>query len=63
MPKYIKNRILGGYGLNLVAVVSISTLVLVLEHYHPYKHRFSPGNGAHLLPAGPTGGGVAVFSR
>ena len=34
MPKYIKNRILGGYDLNLLAVVSISTLVLVLERYH-----------------------------
>ncbi|MGA8848442.1 MAG: CPBP family intramembrane glutamic endopeptidase [Dehalococcoidia bacterium] len=35
MPKYIKNRVLQGYDLNLLAVVSISTLVLVLEHYHP----------------------------
>jgi len=34
MPKYIKNRILRGYDLNLLAVVSISTLVLVLEHYY-----------------------------
>jgi len=34
MPKYIKNRILWGYDLNLLAVVSISTLVLVLERYH-----------------------------
>ena len=35
MSKYIKNRILGGYDLNLLAVVGISTLVLVLERYHP----------------------------
>jgi membrane protease YdiL (CAAX protease family) len=34
MPKYIKNRVLGGYDLNLLAVVGISTLVLVLEHYY-----------------------------
>ncbi|MFZ2145968.1 MAG: hypothetical protein WAV28_02015, partial [Sedimentisphaerales bacterium] len=34
MQTYIKNRISGGYDLNLVAVVSISTLVLVLERYH-----------------------------
>jgi membrane protease YdiL (CAAX protease family) len=34
MPKYIKNRVLWGYDLNLVAVVGISTLVLVLERYH-----------------------------
>ena len=35
MQKYIKNRILWGYDLNLFVVVSISTLVLVLKHYHP----------------------------
>jgi len=35
MSKYIKNRVLGGYDLNLLAVVGISTLVLVLERYHP----------------------------
>jgi hypothetical protein len=29
--KKIKNRMLWGYDLNLIAVVSISTLVLVLE--------------------------------
>ena len=34
MSKYIRNRVLGGYDLNLLAVVGISTLVLVLEHYH-----------------------------
>jgi membrane protease YdiL (CAAX protease family) len=34
MRKYIKNRILRGYDLNLLAVVSISTLVIVLEHYY-----------------------------
>jgi membrane protease YdiL (CAAX protease family) len=40
MQKYIKSRILGGYDLNLVAVVSISTLVLVLKHYHPLNIDF-----------------------
>jgi uncharacterized protein len=34
MQKYIKNRISRGYDLNLVAVVSISTLVFVLKHYY-----------------------------
>jgi membrane protease YdiL (CAAX protease family) len=34
MQTYIKNRTLGGYDLNLIAVVCISTLVLVLERYH-----------------------------
>jgi membrane protease YdiL (CAAX protease family) len=35
MRKYIKNRMIGGYDLNLIAVVSISTLVLVLHRYYP----------------------------
>lgn len=34
MPNYIKNRVLRGYDLNLLAVVGISTLVIVLEHYY-----------------------------
>jgi membrane protease YdiL (CAAX protease family) len=40
MQKYIKNRMLGGYDLNLIAVVGISTLVLVLEHYRPLSIDF-----------------------
>jgi membrane protease YdiL (CAAX protease family) len=40
MPKYIKNRILWGYDLNLLAVVGISTLVLVLEYYYPLNIDF-----------------------
>jgi hypothetical protein len=35
--KNIKNRMLWGYDLNLIAVVSISTLVIVLYHYHPFN--------------------------
>ena len=34
MRTYIKNRIVGGYDLNLIAVVGISTLVLVLHRYY-----------------------------
>jgi membrane protease YdiL (CAAX protease family) len=34
MQKYIKNRMLRGYDLNLLAVVSIATLVIVLKGYH-----------------------------
>jgi membrane protease YdiL (CAAX protease family) len=34
MQTYIKNRTLRGYDLNLIAVVGISTLVLVLERYY-----------------------------
>jgi len=32
--KNIKNRTLWGYDLNLIAVVTVSTLVVVLEHYY-----------------------------
>jgi len=44
--KNIKNRTLWGYDLNLVAVVSISTLVLVLKHYYPLNIDFPQ---AHLI--------------
>ena len=41
--KNIKNRTLWGYDLNLIAVVSISTLVLVLDTtLLSFTHRFSP---------------------
>jgi membrane protease YdiL (CAAX protease family) len=38
--KNIKDRTLWGYDLNLVAVVTISTLVLVLKHYYPLNINF-----------------------
>ena len=44
MQKYIKNiiknRMIGGYDLNLIAVVGISTLVLVLKYYYPLNIDF-----------------------
>jgi len=40
MQKYSKNRMIGGYDLNLIAVVGISTLVLVLEYYYPLNTDF-----------------------
>jgi len=40
MQKYIKNRMIGGYDLNLIAVVCISTLVLVLKRYYPLNIDF-----------------------
>jgi CAAX protease family protein len=40
MRTYIKNRRLGDYDLNLVAVVGISTLVLVLQRYYPLNIDF-----------------------
>ena len=35
MHTYTKGRMLGGYDLNLIAVVCTSTLVLVLQRYYP----------------------------
>jgi membrane protease YdiL (CAAX protease family) len=40
MQKHIKNRMIGGYDLNLIVVVGISTLVLVLERYYPLNIDF-----------------------
>jgi len=40
MQKYIKTRMIGGYDLNLIAVVGISTLVLVLKRYYPLNIDF-----------------------
>jgi len=40
MQTYIKNRTLWGYDLNLIAVVSISTLVVVLQRYYPLNIDF-----------------------
>jgi membrane protease YdiL (CAAX protease family) len=40
MKKYIKNRTLRGYDLNLIAVIGISTLVLVLRRYYPLNIDF-----------------------
>jgi membrane protease YdiL (CAAX protease family) len=41
MQHYINDRILRGYDLNLIAVVSVSTLVLVLEYYYPFNIDFA----------------------
>jgi membrane protease YdiL (CAAX protease family) len=41
MQKYIKNRVVGGYDLNLIGVVCISTLVLVLARYYPLNVGFA----------------------
>ena len=40
MQTYIKNRVVRGYDLNLIAVVCISTLVLVLTRYYPLNIAF-----------------------
>jgi len=40
MQKYVKNRMLRGYDLNILAVISISTLVLILKRYYPLNIDF-----------------------
>ena len=40
MQMYIKNRVVRGYDLNLIAVVCMSTLVLVLARYYPLNIAF-----------------------
>jgi len=40
MQHYIKNKILRGYDLSLIAVVSISTPVLVLKYDYPLNIDF-----------------------
>lgn len=49
MQRYIKNRILRGYDLNLIAVVTISTLVLVLDCYYPIDVIFPLSNMIYYL--------------
>jgi membrane protease YdiL (CAAX protease family) len=47
--KNIKDRTLWGYDLNLIAVVTISTLVLVLDRYHPIDVIFPLSNMIYYL--------------
>jgi uncharacterized protein len=58
--KNIKGRTLWGYDLNLIAVVTISTLVLVLQHYHPIKIPFSGSNLIYYLFI-PLAAGFLIF--
>jgi len=60
MQKYIKNRIVRGYDLNLVAVVAISTLVLVLDRYYPIDVIFPLSNMIYYLFI-PLAAGFVIF--
>ena len=63
MQKYIddiKNRTLWGYDLNLIAVVTISTLVLVLDHYHPIHAVFPLSHLIYYLFI-PLAAGFLIF--
>lgn len=61
MQKYVKNRVLWGYDLNLLAVVGISTLVLVLRRYYPLNIDFPQATALIYYVAIPLAAGLALF--
>jgi len=61
MQKYVKNRVLWGYDLNLLAVVGISTLVLVLRRYYPLNIDFPKATALIYYVAIPLAAGLALF--
>ena len=56
----IKDRTLWGYDLNLIAVVTISTLTLILNHYYPIRVIFPLSNLIYWLFI-PLAAGFAIF--
>lgn len=61
MQKYIKNRMLGLCNLNLVAVVSISTLVLILKYYYPLNIDFPRATELIYYLLIPLAAGFLIF--
>ena len=61
MQKYIKNRMLRGYDLNLFAVVGISTLVLVLKRYYPLNIDFPRATELIYFLLVPLAAGLLLF--
>ena len=65
MQKYIKNiiknRMIGGYDLNLIAVVGISTLVLVLKYYYPLNIDFPRATELIYYLLIPLAAGFLIF--
>ena len=61
MRKYIKNRMLQGYDLNLIAVVAISTLVLVLKRYYPFDVDFPRATELIYYLLIPLAAGLLLF--
>jgi len=59
--KNIKNRMLWGYDLNLIAVVCISTLVLVLKRYYPLNIDFPQANELIYYLLVPLAAGFLFF--
>ncbi len=61
MQKYVKNRMLWGYDLNLLAVVGISTLVLVLRRYYPLNIDFPQATALIYYLLVPLAAGLLLF--
>jgi membrane protease YdiL (CAAX protease family) len=61
MQTYIKDRTLRGYDLNLIAVISISTLVLVLEYYRPSNVSFPAATDLTYYLLVPLAAGWLLF--
>ena len=61
MNRLIKNRTLAGYDLNLFVVVSVSTLVLVLERYHPISLDFPRSSELIYYVLIPLATGLLLF--
>ncbi|RLC65041.1 MAG: hypothetical protein DRI01_02175 [Chloroflexi bacterium] len=60
MQKYIRNRMLRDYDLNLITVVGTSTLVLVLDRYYPIDVIFPLSNMIYYLFI-PLAAGFVIF--
>ena len=61
MQTYIKNRVVRGYDLNLIAVVCISTLVLVLGRYYHLNIAFPRASGLIYYLLVPLAAGWLLF--
>ena len=57
----MKNRILRGYDLNLIAVVTIATLVLVLKYYYPLNIDFPRATELAYYLLAPLAAGWLLF--
>ena len=61
MNGLIKNRVLWGYDLNLFVVLSISTLVLILQIYHPIQLDFPKASELIYYLLIPLSTGLILF--
>jgi membrane protease YdiL (CAAX protease family) len=61
MQKYVRNRMLWGYDLNLLVVVGVSTLVLVLRRYYPLNIDFPQATALIYYLLVPLAAGLLLF--